>query len=98
MASPTRTVFVIVGVLALAAAGGYFYLESASRDGARAAASSSARPPVPVTVAVAETRDVPVLIRGLGNVQAYKTVAVKSRVDGQVVKVSFEEGQDVKAG
>ena len=40
----------------------------------------------------------PVYVRGIGTVQAYKMVAVKSRVDGQIVKVAFEEGQDVKAG
>jgi len=40
----------------------------------------------------------PVYVRGIGTVQAYKMVTVKSRVDGQIVKVAFEEGQDVKAG
>jgi multidrug efflux system membrane fusion protein len=98
MANLKRTGFAVVGALCLAAAGGYFYLEQAPHDGARAAASSTARPAVPVTVATAEARDVPVYLRGLGNVQAYKTVAVKSRVDGQIVNISFEEGQDVKAG
>ena len=98
MANRTRTGFAVFGALCLAAAGGYFYLDQASRDGARAAATTSSRPAVPVTVAAAEARDVPVIIRGLGNVQAFKTVAVKSRVDGQIMKISFEEGQDVKAG
>ena len=36
--------------------------------------------------------------RGIGTVQAYKMVTVKSRVDGQIMKVAFEEGQEVKAG
>jgi multidrug efflux system membrane fusion protein len=39
-----------------------------------------------------------VLVRGIGTVQAYETVAVKTRVDGQIVKVAFTEGQFVKAG
>ncbi len=47
---------------------------------------------------VATTKDVPVLVRGIGTVQAYETVAVKTRVDGQIVKVAFTEGQFVKAG
>jgi multidrug efflux system membrane fusion protein len=51
-----------------------------------------------VAVATAETRDVPVFVRGIGTVQAYNTVHVKSRIDGQIVKVHFREGQDVKTG
>lgn len=78
---------------------GYVVINQMDRDKARAAAAAAnGRPAVPVTVAIAETRDVPVVIRGLGNVQAYKTVAIRSRVEGQIVKISFEEGHDVKAG
>jgi multidrug efflux system membrane fusion protein len=55
-------------------------------------------PSVPVTAGVAETRDMPVYVRGMGTVQAYNAVTVKSRVDGQIVKVDFTEGQEVKAG
>ena len=85
--------------IAIVLAGGYFLLEETGRDNARAAAASpTAGPIVPVTVTVAERQDVPVIVRGIGTVQAYKTVQVKSRVDGQIVKISFEEGQDVKAG
>ncbi|HTW69593.1 MAG TPA: hypothetical protein VME47_06880, partial [Acetobacteraceae bacterium] len=40
--------------------------------------------PVPVTVAAAETGDVPIYLSGIGTVQAYNTVQVKSRVDGQI--------------
>jgi len=53
---------------------------------------------VPVTAGVATARDMPVYVRGLGSVQAYNTVTVKSRVDGTIVKVDFTEGQEVKAG
>jgi len=42
--------------------------------------------------------DVPIYLDGLGTVQAFNTVAVHSRVDGQLVKVAFTEGQDVKTG
>jgi multidrug efflux system membrane fusion protein len=51
---------------------------------------------VPVDVATAEKRDVPVYLKGLGSVLAYNTVSVKSRVDGQLVQVNFKEGQYVK--
>ena len=53
---------------------------------------------IPVGVAKAEVRDLPVILTGLGSVEAYKTVAVKSRIDGQLVQVAFREGQEVKQG
>jgi membrane fusion protein, multidrug efflux system len=53
---------------------------------------------IPVAVAKAEVRDLPVLLNGLGSVEAYNTVAVKSRLDGQLVQVNFREGQEVKQG
>lgn len=55
-------------------------------------------PAIPVTFGVAETKDVPVYITALGTVQAYNTVTVKVRVDGQLTKVAFTEGQNVKEG
>src|SRR5260370_34848974 len=53
---------------------------------------------VPIFTSVDETQDVPLLVRGIGTVQAYNMVVIKTRVDGAIVKVSFTEGQDVKAG
>ena len=53
---------------------------------------------IPVAVAKAEVRDLPVLLNGLGSVEAFNTVAVKSRIDGQLVQVNFKEGQEVKQG
>jgi multidrug efflux system membrane fusion protein len=53
---------------------------------------------IPVAVAKAEVRDLPVILTGLGSVEAYNTVAVKSRIDGQLVQVAFREGQEVKEG
>ncbi len=61
-------------------------------------ASPSAPTGIPVTAGTVVVADVPVVLRGLGTVQAYNTVAVKSRVDGQIVSVDFEEGQEVKEG
>jgi membrane fusion protein, multidrug efflux system len=66
---------------------------------ASSATSVSASPtPVPVEVASASTADVPVYLEGLGTVQAFNTVTVKTRVDGQIQKLSFVEGQQVKTG
>jgi multidrug efflux system membrane fusion protein len=54
--------------------------------------------PVPVSVAEARVGDVPVYLRGLGTATAMKTVTVKSRVDGQLLSVPVQEGQDVREG
>ncbi len=53
---------------------------------------------VPVTVGVVEQRDVPISVTAIGNVQAFSTVGVLSQVNGQIMKVHFTEGQDVKEG
>jgi multidrug efflux system membrane fusion protein len=87
----------IVTVLVVAA-GGYVLLNHFGHDKAGAATAKATGPTIPVSAVIAEKKDVPVFVRGIGTVQAYKTVAVKTRVDGQIVKVAFEEGQDVKAG
>ena len=53
---------------------------------------------VPVVVATAQKGDLPVYLIGLGSATAFNTVTVRSRVDGQIVKVNFTEGQFVHAG
>jgi membrane fusion protein, multidrug efflux system len=53
---------------------------------------------LPVVVATAAKGDLPVFLNGLGNVTAFNTVTVRSRVDGQIVKINFTEGQYVKEG
>jgi multidrug efflux system membrane fusion protein len=53
---------------------------------------------VPVLVASAEAKDVPVILRGLGTVQAFNTAPLKSQVGGAVTQINFKEGQDVHAG
>nr|BAL54598.1 efflux transporter, RND family, MFP subunit [uncultured prokaryote] len=53
---------------------------------------------VPVRVAKAEVKDLPLNIRAIGNVEAFSTVAIKSRVEGQLMRVYFKEGEDVKKG
>ncbi len=53
---------------------------------------------VPVSVAMAETRDVPVQVRAIGNVEAYSTVTVRSQVNGELLRVLFRQGQDVRKG
>jgi multidrug efflux system membrane fusion protein len=74
-----------------ASAGG----ESAHAEGARGGAADR---PVPVLLARAVSRDVPLTLEGLGTVTAYKTVNVRAQVDGRLDKVVFREGQTVKRG
>ncbi len=56
------------------------------------------RPGVPVKVATAIQKDVPVELRAIGNVEAYSAVSIKALVSGELAKVNFTEGQDVKKG
>ncbi|MBK8402400.1 MAG: efflux RND transporter periplasmic adaptor subunit [Propionivibrio sp.] len=57
-----------------------------------------AAPPVPVTAAQATERDIPVSLQVVGRAEAFASVILKSRVDGQVAEVFFTEGQHVKRG
>jgi multidrug efflux pump subunit AcrA (membrane-fusion protein) len=56
------------------------------------------RPGLPVKVATAIQKDVPVELRAIGNVEAYSAVSIKALVSGELAKVNFTEGQDVKKG
>jgi membrane fusion protein, multidrug efflux system len=62
------------------------------------AKASGPPPAVPVGVAEVQQRDFPVYLTGLGSVLAFNTVALKSRIDGQIMHVNFQEGQEVKQG
>ncbi len=62
------------------------------------AARSSAPAAIPVTVATATTRDLPIYLTGLGSVQASFTVGIRPQVDGKLEAVLFTEGQQVKKG
>jgi len=56
------------------------------------------RPPAPVVIATATQKDVPVLLRAIGNVEASEIVIIKSQISGELIKVNFKEGQDVQKG
>ncbi|HEX5483575.1 MAG TPA: MdtA/MuxA family multidrug efflux RND transporter periplasmic adaptor subunit [Terriglobia bacterium] len=88
-------VFAVVAVLGWRAANRRQQEEQALRaEQARAAALR----PVPVAVAKVSRRNFPVYLTGLGSVTAYNTVTIQPRVSGQILKLSFREGQHVKAG
>jgi multidrug efflux system membrane fusion protein len=85
------TALVIAAALGLVL---YFIHDS----GAREKRATREAPAAPVVVAIAEQRNVPVQLEAIGTVDAYSTVAVKARVDGQIVTVNFREGQAVRRG
>ncbi len=68
------------------------------KDAPKASASAAPPPAIPVSIVKAEKADFPVVLTGLGTVDANNTVLVRSRVDGQIVKINFSEGQIVKQG
>jgi membrane fusion protein, multidrug efflux system len=98
--SSPRRGWTLIIVLAVVALGGYFGWRHFYGDHSAATATRNAPPPaaVPVTVAQAQTADFPVYLNGLGVVEPYDTVTVRSRVDGEVVKIAFKQGQMVKEG
>ncbi len=98
-ASKTRWILVVVGALVLGLIG--MKLAGVSKGhsaGGAASASASAERVTPVTTVMAEKRDVPVVLEGLGTVTPVASVMVRSQVDGQLKSVAFVEGQDVKKG
>jgi multidrug efflux system membrane fusion protein len=75
-----------------------YYLSGRNRSDATASSPAMAHPIVPVAAVPAKLGDLNQYISAIGTVTPYNTVTVKSRVDGQLVKVNFTEGQIVKAG
>jgi len=97
----SRTLVWVVVIAAISAAG-YFGWQRHQRanEAAEAAASAkkSANNAVRVTIAPVQKSDFPVYLTGLGTVQGFNTVQVRTRVDGQIDKIAFTEGQLVKQG
>ncbi len=85
------------GILLLAVIAATVFLVFQVSRGSRADTQKSA-PAVPVTVAPVVTKTVAVRIYAIGNVEPYTTVALKARVDGQIVSVHFKEGDEVRQG
>jgi multidrug efflux system membrane fusion protein len=95
-----KIVVVLIAVAAIAAVAIFLYRRTSQKRAAaesNTAAQAAARA-VQVVVANVQKRDVPIYLDGLGNVTAFKTVTVRSQVDGRLDEVLFKEGQAVKAG
>src|SRR5215472_10014920 len=85
-------IVIVTAVIAGFAGRHYRWPDSPSAMALAAAAA------VPVTTATAQRADVPIYLTGLGTVQAFNTVTIRTQVDGQLIKVAFTEGQDVETG
>jgi len=97
-----RTIRWILLIAVVAAAGYYgwnrYYGPEAIAKAESARKAAAHQPAIPVSVAQVEKADFPVYLTSLGTVQAFNTVVVRTRVDGQIDKIAFQEGQTVKQG
>ena len=91
-----KRIFAGLGVLLCLGLLALWRLDVAS--GLPSARAQVAPPEVPVTAGVVTAQDVPQILRGIGTVQAFNTVTLRSQVDGAIVKVAFNEGQEVHKG
>src|SRR5438552_17446091 len=95
----SRTIRWTLLVLAVALAGYYgWYRFHGAESSTTAQKSAPKAPPIRVSIASVEKADFPVYLTGLGAVQGLNTVVVRSRVDGQIAKIAFQEGQWVSQG
>jgi multidrug efflux system membrane fusion protein len=99
----SRTIRWVLLIAALAAAGYFGWQrfhgpDATAKAGNTQKSAASAPPAVRVTIAPVEKADFPVYLTGLGTVQGFNTVVVRTRVDGQIDKIAFKEGQLVKQG
>jgi membrane fusion protein, multidrug efflux system len=88
-----RRLLLLTSILIAGSLGGWLLYDRPVPQPAQAEAG-----PIPVVVAIAATEDVPFTVNGIGNVQAFNTVTVRTRVDGELQQVAFREGQDMNAG
>ena len=93
-----RTIRWVLLAAVIAAAGYYGWQRFHGENQAANNAQKSARPAVRVTIAPVQKTDFPVYLTGLGTVQGFNTVVVRTRVDGQIDKIAFKEGQLVNQG
>lgn len=84
-----------LSMLAVATIAGFAVYDSGQSGTAKADASAK---PIPVVTGIVTTRDMPIWISGIGSVAPLKVVDVKARVDGQIMRLAFNEGDEVQAG
>src|SRR5438045_6581558 len=93
-----RWVLLIAAIAALGYLGWQRFHGEDHQVRAESGKAAPARPAVPVRTASVEKADFPVYLTGLGTVQGFNTVVVRTRVDGQINRIAFKEGDVVKEG
>jgi len=94
LSKPRSTLLITAAILVLIGAAGWGIVHKAGAVSAPAAAANA----ISVTTAAVKQQDMPIYLTGVGTVASNASVTVKARIDGQLDKVGFVEGQDVKAG
>ncbi|HEY3349767.1 MAG TPA: efflux RND transporter periplasmic adaptor subunit [Thermoanaerobaculia bacterium] len=89
--SRLRIVLIVVAVVIVAAATARALVKSSGKGGPRAEI-------VPVSAALVAQKSIPLTTRAIGNVEAYATVAIRALASGELVKIHFKQGQEVKKG
>jgi membrane fusion protein, multidrug efflux system len=92
----TNRTRIMLLALAIIGAGGYFMHARSLRAKPQEQARAEQR--IPVSLVTAAQSQYPVLLKGLGTVIPFNTVVVRSRVDGEITKIAFREGDTVRAG
>ena len=93
-----RGIAILVALIVAALAAGGVLVLTHGRARETAAMPPPTPPAVPVVAGTVKSGDVPIYLRGIGTVIAYNTVVVRSQIQGQITKITFIEGQRVKAG
>src|SRR4051812_29541023 len=101
-----RGIWIVLTIVLIAAVTGVVIYRKSHTEGPQTGGTAGAGGrggagagfPVPVVPGTVAQKDVPIYLNGIGTVQAFNSVTIRSRVDGQLEKIAFTEGADVKAG
>ena len=93
-----RILPIAVGIAVVAAVGAYVFMGKQQEQQKQKRARAFQDQAAPVLAAPARTADVPIYLDAVGNTKALNTATVRPQVGGQIVKILFREGQDVKRG
>jgi hypothetical protein len=94
----TAKLVTIIAVLAVAAGGAVAVTRTSVFRSRAAPAAPAPPPPIGIVAASVQSHDVPIYLRGVGTVIAYNNVLLRSQINGELVKISFHQGQQVKKG
>jgi multidrug efflux system membrane fusion protein len=94
----TNKLVTIIAVLAVVAGGAVAVTRTSVFRSTAAPPAPAEPPPIGIVAAAVQSHDVPIYLRGVGTVIAYNNVLVRSQITGELVKISFHQGQQVKKG